>query len=97
MEADDLLACNRFGKFFTQTFDVPLLHHEYEIGPTDVAFGDTNAGIGFSSCRTNGMAGKAFVNFLSSKTAPTISAADEENFKCFVQKGNCLRGWGPCQ
>ena len=97
MEADDLFVGKSFGEFPTQALNMTLLHYENEIGPTDVAFGDTNASIGLGSGGANGITGKAFVNFFGSKAAPTVAAAHEQNLKCFVQKEDCPSECRLCQ
>lgn len=78
METDHPLVRNFLGKFFTKTPYVLFLHDKNEICPTNQPGGDAHTGARFGAGRAGHIIIHSIEDFLSSRTAPAITTAKEQ-------------------
>ena len=81
VEADELLASQGGAKLISQPFLVAFLHHEYNICPPNVAFGDSYPGILLRARGAYGITGVPLLHLFCSQAAPAVLAANEQDFE----------------
>ena len=81
VQANDFLLRNVFRKFVLQTAKMFLLHYKNEIGPGEMAGGNPDSRTGFGAGGTGLDSVHPIKDFFGGETAPTVSAADEQDFQ----------------
>jgi hypothetical protein len=83
VEADRSLGLHRFRELPPETIQVGLLHADDEVGPSKVALGDDDAGVGLRAGGPRLKQGHAFEHLLGSQASHAVLTAHEEDFERF--------------
>jgi len=79
VERDYTFTLQLLSKLLLQPIEVPLLHDEDEVSPSEMASGDADARAFFRSHRANVMAVDSVEDRFGRETTKPILAADEQN------------------